>query len=75
MIEALIQRSSKRAPKWFRKLKRASTILADGAVVFMLSTGHTENSKEILWCRVGLSTFLQSLEAILVESDEDIEPK
>lgn len=75
MIDTIIQRSSKRAPKWFRKLKRASTILADGAVVMMLAMGYTENSLIILWCRVGLSTGLQALEAVLVESDEESEVK
>lgn len=61
---------NKPAPRWFRKLKRATTILSDTAVVMLLSMGYTDNSLIILWCRVGLSGILTALEAILANGED-----
>jgi hypothetical protein len=65
----LIERAASPAPKWFRKLKKALTLLADTAVVILLAMGYAENSLLMLCLRVGLSGALQSLEAILVEPE------
>lgn len=61
--------TGKPAPKWFRKLKKALTILSDTAVVMLLSMGHAENSFIMLWCRVGLSGILESCEAMLANGE------
>ena len=61
---------NKPAPRWFRKLKRATTILSDTAVVMLLSMGYADNSLIILWCRVGLSGILTALEAILANGED-----
>jgi hypothetical protein len=62
----------KPAPRWFRKLKKALTLLADTAVVIMLAMGYAENSFIMLCLRVGLSGVLQSLEIMLANGEEYI---
>lgn len=61
--------ASKPAPRWFRKMKKAVTLLADTACVMLLAMGHAENSLIMLWCRVGISGLLQSLEVILANDE------
>ena len=65
----LIERANKPAPAWFRKLKKALTLLSDTAVVILLAMGFAENSLLMLCLRVGLSGVLQALEAVLVEPE------
>lgn len=62
--------ANKPAPKWFRKTKKALTLLADTACVMLLALGYQENSLVMLWCRVGLSGVLQSLEVLLANGEE-----
>jgi hypothetical protein len=62
--------SHKPAPRWFRKLKKALTLLADTACVILLTMGFQENSFLMLCLRVGLSGVLQSLEIILSGDEE-----
>lgn len=66
----IFENAHKPAPRWFRKLKRALTILSDTAVVMLLSMGQAENSLPILYCRVGLSGLLTALEVILANGEE-----
>lgn len=61
---------SKPAPRWFRKTKRAVTVLADTAVIMLLATGHQENSIIMLWCRVGISGILTALESFLANGED-----
>jgi hypothetical protein len=68
-----LSNGSKPAPRWFRKTKRALTILADTAVIMMLSMGFAENSFIMLWCRVGLSGVLMALETILANGEDYVE--
>ena len=70
MINKVSENMNKPAPKWFRKLKKALTVLADTACVMLLATGYQESSVVILWCRVGLSGVLQSLEIFLANGEE-----
>lgn len=70
MVNQLIENAKKPAPRWFRKLKRAVTMLSDTAVVMLLATGHSENSLVILWCRVGISGLLNTLEVVLANGEE-----
>ena len=65
----LIERANKPAPAWFRKTKKALTLLSDTAVVILLAMGFAENSLLMLCLRVGLSGVLQALEAVLVEPE------
>lgn len=65
-----IKNLNKPAPKWFRKLKRAVSLLSDTAVVMLLSMGQAENSLVILWCRVGISGIMNALEIILANGEE-----
>jgi hypothetical protein len=69
-LTASITNVNKPAPRWFRKTKKALTMLADTACVMLLAMGHQENSLIMLWCRVGLSGVLQSLEALLANGEE-----
>lgn len=63
----------KQPPRWFRKTKRALTIACDGAIVFLLALGYSESSLYYLIARVGISTALQVVEAVLAEDDEVLE--
>lgn len=60
----------KPAPRWFRKLKRAVTVLSDTAVIMLLATGHEQNSIIMLWCRVGISGVLTALETLLANGED-----
>lgn len=62
--------SSKPAPRWFRKTKKALTILADTAVIILLAMGFKENSLLMLMCRVGLSGLLTALETLLANGED-----
>jgi len=64
------ENSNKPAPKWFRKLKKALTLLSDTAIVMLLAMGFAENSLLMLCLRVGLSGVLQSLEVLLANGEE-----
>lgn len=57
----------KSAPVWFRKTKKALTILQDTAVVMLLALGQAEHSLLMLMIRVGLSGGLTALEAVLAD--------
>ncbi len=63
----IVERVNKPAPKWFRKLKRAATLLSDTAVVMLLALGYADDSLIMLILRVGISGVLQTLEAVLTE--------
>jgi hypothetical protein len=65
-----LNNSNKPAPRWFRKLKKALTLLSDTAIVMLLAQGYTENSLTMLWLRVGLSGILQTLEIVLANGEE-----
>lgn len=69
-ITASINNANKPAPKWFRKTKRALTMLSDSAIVMLLARGYTENSVVMLWIRVGLSGVLNTLEVVLANGEE-----
>jgi hypothetical protein len=71
MANAIVEHLKKPAPKWFRKTKKAVSILSDSACVMLLAMGQAENSLVILWCRVGISALMNALEAVLVEDDDD----
>jgi hypothetical protein len=66
----ILENMHKPAPRWFRKLKRATTVLCDTAVVMLLATGHQENSLIMLWCRVGVSGLLTALETFLANGED-----
>lgn len=73
--QTIVENVNKPAPRWFRKTKKAITLLSDTACVMLLSMGHAENSFIMLWCRVGISGVLQSLEAILANGEEYVTVK
>ena len=62
--------ASKPAPKWFRKLKRVSALLTDASIVMLLALGYSDNSLIMLFCRVGLSAVMNSLEVVLANGEE-----
>lgn len=64
------ENAGKPAPRWFRKTKRAVTVLADTAVIMLLATGHAQNSIIMLWCRVGISGVLTALETLLANGED-----
>lgn len=58
------------APRWFRKTKKAISILTDTAIVMLLAMGHKDNSVLMLWCRVGIGGLLTAFEEILANGEE-----
>lgn len=60
---------NKPAPQWFIKTKNAVSILADAAVVILLTAGLAkDNSLLILIIRVGISALFNALNGILAQS-------
>lgn len=69
LVKRLHKRIKNDTPLWFRKVKKAITLTSDTAVVFLLATGHTQDSLAMLIVRVGLSYALNLLE-IFIEPKE-----
>jgi hypothetical protein len=69
-ITASIKNMNKPAPKWFRKLKRVTSLLSDSAIVILLALGYSDSSLIMLFCRVGISAVMNSLEVILANGEE-----
>lgn len=69
MVSKLIQNMKTPAPRWFLRLKRAITLLADTTAVILLALGYTENSLIMLIVRVGVSGILESMEALLSDKE------
>jgi hypothetical protein len=59
----------KQARQWFRKLKKALSLLSDSTVIILLAAGYADDSFTILVIRVGVSASLNTLEIFL--SDEE----
>jgi hypothetical protein len=59
------------APKWFRRLKRAITLLADTISIILLARGYTGDSFVMLIVRVGISGLLESMEALLSDKEDE----
>lgn len=57
------------APKWFKRLSKAVSILSNTAVIIMLALGYAEDSLIMLMARVGISGFMSFIEALLTDSD------
>lgn len=60
---------NKAAPKWFLKLKKATTLLSDAAIIILLGIGYSEDSLILLILRIGVSAILNTVEIFL--SDEN----
>lgn len=58
------------APRWFKRLSKAVSILSNTAVVIMLALGYAEDSLIMLIVRVGISGLMSFIEALLVDSNE-----
>ncbi len=68
-----LSNSSKPAPKWFRKLKKAISVLTLAANVMVQSWGLPDPflvAKIQLWCTVGIGAVLESLETILANGED-----
>jgi hypothetical protein len=59
------------APKWFLRLKRSITLLADTAAIMLLAWGYSSDSLIMLVVRVGVSGLLESFEALLSDPDRN----
>lgn len=66
-----IKNSKCPAPKWFRRLKRSITLLADTVSIILLARGYTGDSFVMLIVRVGISGLLESMEALLSDKEDD----
>ena len=64
-----VNNANKPAPKWFRKSKKALSILSDTTVVILLAMGHSESSLLMLILRIGLSGALEALETMLANGE------
>lgn len=69
MASKLIQNMKTPAPRWFLRLKRAITLLADTTAVILLAFGYKENSLIMLIVRIGVSGILESMEALLSDKE------
>lgn len=64
----IISTINKNTPVWFRKLKKAVTLLSDASIVLLLGVGYSEDSLIMLVIRVGISAIMNTIEIFL--SDE-----
>lgn len=60
----------KLAPRWFRRTKRAVTVLSDTAIIMLLAMGYKDDSFVMLCLRVGVSGVLNSIEMLLADETE-----
>lgn len=58
------------APKWFKRLSKAVSILSNTAVVIMLALGYAEDSLIMLIARVGISGLMGTIEALLTDNND-----
>jgi len=68
-----VNNTTKPAPKWFRKLKKAVGILtiAANAMVASLHTVDEHLKTQVqLWCTIGIGAILEALEAVLANGDD-----
>jgi len=72
MVQKLLNNIKSPAPKWFLRLKRSLTLLADTISVILLARGYLQDSFVMLIVRVGVSGLLESMEALLSDSDKEI---
>lgn len=65
--------TTKPAPKWFRKLRKAIGILTLSANVMIAGWGFTDElatARLQLWCTVGIGAIMEALEALLANGDD-----
>jgi hypothetical protein len=70
--------SSKPAPRWFRKTKKAVLILTVAANAMIASWGLQDQlfaARLQLWCTVGIVAILEALEAVLANGEEYVQTK
>jgi hypothetical protein len=64
---------NKQAPRWFRKLQRATSIVSDTIIVFLLALGMGEDSFWMLVARIGLTNLMKIIEAIIIDDEPKTE--
>lgn len=69
MVQKLLNNIKSPAPKWFLRLKRSLTLMADTVSVILLARGYLQDSFIMLIVRVGVSGLLESLEALLSDKE------
>lgn len=73
-----LSNSSKPAPKWFRKVKKATFILTVAANTMVASWGLDDQllvTRIQLWCTVGIMALMEALEALLANGEEYAKPE
>ena len=68
-----LNNANKPAPKWFRKVKKATMILTVAANVMIGSWGLKDPllvARLQLWCTVGIIAILEAFEAVLANGEE-----
>lgn len=58
------------APRWFKRLSKAVSILSNTTVAIMLLAGYAEDSLVMLVLRIGISGLMSGIEALLTDSNE-----
>lgn len=66
----ILKNISKNTPIWFRKLRKAVTLLSDATIVILLGMGYTDNSLVMLVLRVGISALLNTIEIFLTDEPD-----
>lgn len=69
MVQKLLNNIKSPAPKWFLRLKRSVTLMADTVSIILLARGYLQDSFVMLIVRVGVSGLLESLEALLSDKE------
>jgi hypothetical protein len=62
--------SGKKAPRWFRKLKKIWANTETLIIGVLLLNGFTDGSLVMLLVKMGSQTFLENLETVLAEEAE-----
>jgi len=66
----VLKNINKNTPVWFRKLRKAVTLISDATIVIMLGIGYTDNSLIMLVLRVGISAVMSSIEVFLTDEPD-----
>jgi len=66
-----INNINKPTPIWFKRLSNAVSILSNGTIAILLALGFKDSSLIMLLLKIGLSTLMQTIGALLTDTPED----
>jgi len=66
----ILERINHNTPVWFRKTRKAITLLSDATIVILLGIGYSEDSLILLVLRVGISAVMSTVEIFLTDQPD-----